>query len=95
MAVSQQQSEEKKARPVEIFKFPSSGGIIEVSVWENVQEGEDGERVNYSVTLQRSYFDKGSEEWKRSKSLFPADIPVAVHALQQAYATILNIQAKK
>ena len=95
MAVSQQQSEEKKAKPVESFAFPSSGGRIEVSVWENVQEGEDGGRVNYSVTLQRSYFDKGSEEWKRSKSLFPADIPVAVHALQQAYATILNAQVKK
>ena len=85
MSISRQQCEEVR-KPAETLSFPSGGGKVEVSIWEN----QNGDRVSYAVTVQRVFFDKGKKEWRRTGSLFAADIPVVVYALQQAYGLILD-----
>jgi len=79
--------------PAETLRYPTRGGVVEISIWENVQNGDQGERVTYAVTVQRSY--KDGENWKKSKSLFPGDLLAAAVGLQQAYIAICNQQAKK
>ena len=85
MGMSRQQCDEAR-RPAETLSFPSGGGKVEVSIWEN----QNGDRVSYAVTVQRVFFDKAKKEWRRTGSLFTADIPVALYALQEAYGLILD-----
>lgn len=90
---SDRQGQKEKPQPVESFRYPSSGGTLEVSIWENLVEGKNGERVAHSVTIRRSYHD--GKGWKESKSLFPQDLPVLVLALQEAFRAICNLHNKK
>lgn len=71
------------------------GGRIEVSIRENPQNGENVERLTYSVTIQRSCFDGKEKKWKRAKSLFPADLLAAAEALRMAWVTIAQAQQRK
>jgi len=65
---------------------------VEISIWENVTNGDEGERVNYAVTLHRSY--KDGENWKRSTSLFVGHLLAAALGLQQAFVAISEEMAK-
>jgi hypothetical protein len=76
-----QQPEERK--PVQSWSYPSSGGYIEVSVWENQIQGDNGERVSHSVTFQRSY--KQGQTWQHTKSVFARDIPILRFLLEKAF----------
>jgi hypothetical protein len=94
---SQQQGDRQESgnRPAETFAYPTQGGRIEVSIWENVHDDEGGERVSYSVTLRRSYFDSQDQKWKRSNSLFLQDLLPAAEGLRQAFQLIVNEQSRK
>ena len=58
-------------------------GNVTAAVWKN------GEGF-YSVTLQRSYKEKDSEEWKNSDSLGHGDLLNAARALERAEQWIAN-----
>jgi len=63
--------------------FNSGGSLIEASVWENeVGEGDEA-RLVFNVTVQRSYND--GEEWKRTKSFRPQDLPHLIEVTRLAY----------
>ena len=47
------------------------------------------------VSLQRVYKDKTSGEFKTTGSLSTADIPVARHLLEQAWAFMLETEANR
>ncbi|MDI6917680.1 MAG: hypothetical protein QMC80_07795 [Thermoplasmatales archaeon] len=55
-------------------------GGIEVTIW-----GNNGFQT---VTMQRTYKDKNNE-WQKTNSLRPNDIPKAVLALEKAYEKIV------
>lgn len=78
-------------RPAETLVMPSNKGRVEVAIWERV----DGDRVSYSATLQRTYFDATEKKWKRTNSLFPGDLLPAALLLQRAAEAIANQQLKK
>ena len=63
-------------QPVKKFRV----GSVTAAVWKN-----DG---NYSVTLQKSYKEKDSEEWRNTDTLFHGDVVCAVKALERAEAFI-------
>lgn len=63
-------------QPVKKFRV----GSVTAAVWKN----DD----NYSVTLQKSYRGKDSEEWKNTDTLFHGDILNAMKALERAEAFI-------
>ena len=80
--------------PVASWSSYSQGGQIEVAVWENVGPDRNGkERMTYSVTMTRSY-KQDDGEYRRTKSLFSGDVPVAIVLLQVAMAWIIQNQAR-
>ena len=60
------------AQPVKKFRV----GSVTAAVWKN-----DG---NYSVTLQKSFKDRESEEWRNTDTLFHSDVVCAMKALERA-----------
>lgn len=79
-------------RPAASFKYGVSGGVIEVAVWPKRVTGDRGEYTVYNVTFGRSYkADDGS--WKTSDNVRGSDVPILLHALQQAYAFVLDDRA--
>jgi len=73
--------------------MPSLNGRVEVAIWRNVKgDGEAGERISFSATLTRSYFDAGKEEWKRTSVLFLADLLPTALLLQRAAEKIAAMQ---
>lgn len=86
-------SQSKGQRPVETLTMPSLNGRVEVAIWRNVKgDGEAGERISFSATLTRSYFDAGKEEWKRTSVLFLADLLPTALLLQRAAEKIAAMQ---
>lgn len=75
-----------------IFKVgPIPTGVnesIEVCVWARQTQHDNREVTLFYVTLQASYRD--GEEWKRSASFKPHQIPVAMYALQKAFDYIVS-----
>lgn len=65
---------------------------VEVAVWAREAQFDSRQVTLYSVTLQASYRDQ--EEWKRSSSLKPNQIPVAMFALQRAFDHIMSCKDK-
>lgn len=78
-----QEQPKEDRKPVKSWSFPSSGGFIEVSVWENQVQGDNGERVSHSVTFQRSY--KQGSGWQHTKSVFAKDVPILLILLHKAF----------
>ena len=71
-----------KQKPAAKFgPYPSGSGLVEVSVWRNTRETQDGERTVFSVSFHRSYKDDQGD-WQQTKTLFAADIPPLVLGLQ-------------
>jgi hypothetical protein len=70
-------------------------GAISASVWKNNVTTKDGREAEImSVTFQRSYKDKKTDEWKRTSSLRTMDLPKAVVVLNKAYEyLVLNGQS--
>jgi hypothetical protein len=69
-------------------------GAVSASIWRNQIKTKDGQdREIMSVTFNRSYKDKDSDEWKRTSSLRTMDLPKAVVVLNKAFEyLILNNQ---
>jgi len=83
------QAPAQAAQPVEKFSYPAGqGSIIEVAVWENTFSNNGQETAAYSVSFQRSYLHQN--EWKVSRSIRAHEVPVLLHALNQAHAWILE-----
>lgn len=59
-------------QPVKKFRV----GSVTAAVWKN--------NDNYSVTLQKSYREKETEEWRNTDNLFGGDILNAMKALERA-----------
>ena len=69
-------------------------GVISASIWRNQIKTKDGKDAEImSVTFQRRYKPKDSDEWKTSSSLRTMDLPKAVVVLNKAYEyLVLNGQ---
>ena len=76
-------------QPVQRFK--TKGGI-EAAVWENQAERKNrgGTYTYYSVTLRKSYFDEGAQEYRETSSLFADELPRAQLVLAKAYDYIMS-----
>ncbi|MFC1793676.1 hypothetical protein ACFL3Q_08840 [Planctomycetota bacterium] len=59
---------------------------FKAAVWENKSEKDGGTLIQHSVTLQKSFKDPGTDEWKHFEMrLFPAEIPAMISVAQKAY----------
>jgi len=84
------QPDRPKQKPAAKFgPYPAGSGLIEVSVWGNTHQSQDGERTVFSVSFHRSYKD-AEGNWQQTKTLFAADIPPLILGLNKAYEFILS-----
>ncbi len=69
-------------------------GAISATVWRNTIKKKDGTDAEVrTVSFDRRYKDKETDEWKSSKSLRASDLPKAVVVLNKAYEyVVLNSQ---
>ena len=72
-------------QPVKEFRARN----ISLAIWQN--EGiRHGQPVTlHSVTLNKRYYDKETDEWKDSSSFFPDDLPRLRLLLDKAYEHLL------
>ena len=60
------------------------------AVWENKTDKDGGTLIQNSVTLQKSFKDPVTDEWKHFEMrLFPTEIPALISVVQKAYDTCL------
>lgn len=72
----------KQSAPIKKFRV----GGISVDIWENVSMNQKGEEQTFrNVSIQKSYKDKNSDEWKTSTSFNLNDIPKLQTCLTKAY----------
>ena len=84
-------TKEEPKRPVMSFgPYPTDRNTsIEVAVWENELQGDNGTYSVYNLSVKRSYRDEGGN-WKSSGTYRPHDVPVLQHALAKAYDWIME-----
>lgn len=59
-------------------------GPMQASVFRDTVISNEEHRVTYSVSFAKRYRERGSNTWRTSHSLFPADLPNAIRCLQRA-----------
>ena len=69
-------------------------GAVSATVWRNTITRKDGSSADIlTVSFERRYKDKETDEWKSTRSLRASDLPKAVVVLNKAYEyLILNSQ---
>ena len=68
-------------------------GTIAATIWKNSHEKDGRSFEVHSISFERSYKDKDSDEWKTTSSLRAMDLPKAVVVLNKAYEyLVLNNQ---
>jgi len=82
----------EKKQPVFTWSHPTGSGRIEIAVWDKVVSGENGDRVVYSVTCQRSY-RKQDGGFENTGAFWQTDLLVLAHGLQVAFDRIKELQA--
>lgn len=66
-------------------------GALSVKVWRNVSQQGD---IFYNTTVQRSYKDAQSGEWRETNNLRPDDLLKVQNLSQEAYQSIRQAQAQ-
>ena len=69
-------------------------GVIEASVWLNINKKDGKEFRSFSTTWSRSYKDKDGN-WQTTSSLMTSDIPKLMELLRQCYAWIISQKAEE
>lgn len=76
----------KDNKPEEEFK----AGAVRATVWLNQAKNKAGKEVEYrTVTIERRYKDKDSNEWKSTNSFGVNDLSKAALVLNKAYEYVV------
>lgn len=81
----------EKKQPVFTWSHPTSSGRVEIAVWDKEIQGENGGRVVYSVTCQRSY-RKQDGGYENTGTFWHTDLLVLAHGLEVVFDRIKQLQ---
>lgn len=81
----------EKKQPVLTWSHPTGSGRIEIAAWDKVVQGENGDRVVYSVTCQRSY-RKQDGGYENTGAFWHTDLLVLSHGLSVVFDRIKQMQ---
>ena len=81
----------EKKQPVFTWSHPTGSGRIEIAVWDKTVSTDNGERVVYSVTCQRSY-RKQEGGFENTGTFWPTDLLVLAHGLEVVFDRIKEMQ---
>ena len=85
------EAQPEKKQPVFTWSHPTGSGRIEIAAWEKVVSGENGDRVFYSVTCQRSY-RKQDGGYENTGAFWHTDLLVLAHGLEVVFDRIKQLQ---
>ena len=81
----------EKRQPVFTWSHSASSGRIEIAVWDKIVSNDNGERVVYSVTCQRSY-RKQEGAYENTGIFWPTDLLVLAHGLEVVFDRIKELK---
>lgn len=81
-----------KRPPVYTWSHPTASGRCEIAVWDKTVPTDNGDRVVYSVTCQRSY-RKQEGGYENTGVFWPSDLLILAHGLQVVFDRIKEMQA--
>lgn len=71
-----------RREPVFTRRFFTGAATVEAAVWPTTAGSGQNEFQTFNVTVQRSYKDANTGEYKRTQSFWPQDVPALALALQ-------------
>ena len=80
-----------KRAPVFTWSHPTGSGRIEIAVWDKTVSTDNGDRVVYSVTCQRSY-RKQEGGYENTGIFWPTDLLVLAHGMEVVFDRIKDVQ---
>ena len=80
-----------KRTPVFNWSHATGAGRIEIAVWDKTVSTDNGDRVVYSVTCQRSY-RKQEGGYENTGIFWPTDLLVLAHGMQVVFDRIKEMQ---
>lgn len=86
-----QDGQTEKKTPVFNWSHPTGSGRVEIAVWDKTVSTDNGERVVYSVTCQRSY-RKQEGGFENTGVFWPTDLLVLAHGLEVVFDRIKELQ---
>lgn len=73
-------------------KFGPFAGGINVAIWLNTAETDDGPKTFRSITVApRRYQDRTTGDWKDAGSYQPSDLPALIFALTKAQEYVFTV----
>jgi hypothetical protein len=68
-------------------KFRAGG--ISTTIWENEVE-HDGKKTSYfTISIERNYLDKKTNQWQSTNSMRVTDLPKAILVINKAYEYLM------
>jgi hypothetical protein len=80
---------QSSTKPVRVFRLRG----VSASVFENHSKNAERSSTFHKVSLQKTY--KEGDEFKTTTSFGRDDLPVCLHLLHEAWAFILEAEAKR
>ena len=90
-AQTTQDAQPEKRAPVFNWSHPTGSGRVEIAVWDKTVSTDNGDRVVYSVTCQRSY-RKQEGGFENTGIFWPTDLLVLAHGLRVVFDRIKEMQ---
>ena len=81
----------RKGHQCSTGRIPQGRGRIEIAVWDKTVSTDNGDRVVYSVTCQRSY-RKQEGGFENTGVFWPTDLLVLAHGLAVVFDRIKEMQ---
>jgi len=63
-------------------------GKISASLWQNEATREGRSFIQYSVKIQKRYYDKDTNQWKTTEYLYRQDLPDLIVCAQKVFELI-------
>ena len=82
----------EKRPPIYSWSHPTGSGRIDIAVWDKVVQTDNGERILYHVTCQRSYRRQQEGGFENTGTFWPTDLLVLAHGLQVVFDRIKELQ---
>ena len=80
-----------KGRRYSTGRIQQGRGAIEIAVWDKTVSTDNGDRVVYSVTCQRSY-RKQEGGYENTGIFWPTDLLVLAHGMEVVFDRIKEMQ---
>lgn len=84
-----------RRKPVYTRRMFTGAATVEAAVWPTTVGSGDSERDTFTVTVQRSWKDPETNDYKRNQSFWPQDLPALALCVQDCALWIAEQTQKR